>query len=370
MSGKPSVRRKMLVICPHQQGVAPGQRLKYEQYFSAFRDSGVDVEVSSFISPRLQKVLYKRGHLLEKVFWTICGYLRRLYDLARLRRYDGVYVFLWVTPFGPPIFEALFCSLAKSVVYDIDDMVFLAPASEANGMIARLKGRSKMAYMMARANQVVVCTPGLEEVARRYNSRVTDISSTIDTDKYVPVNEYLVGGPLTLGWSGSHSTTKYLALLEPVLLRLAEVHSFRVLVIGDSNFRFNRLPCESVDWTEASEVETLQRIDIGLYPLPLGDPWVLGKSGLKALQYMGLGIPTVATAVGANFRVIDSGKTGLLVTTESEWLAALISLIEDAGLRKRLGQAARKSVVSDFSVEANAPTYVSIIHEAFSQGDS
>ncbi len=368
MSETISQRKKILVICPHPEGVAPGQRLKYEQYFESFRSNGIDVDVSPFISDSFQNILYKKGHIVQKIFGTLFGYLRRIYDLTRLRNYDGVYIFLWVTPFGPPLFESLYCRLAKSIIYDIDDMVFLAPASEANSLIAKIKGKAKMAYLMARANQVIVCTPALEEVARRYNTQVTDISSTIDTERYQPVNRYTNDRTLTLGWSGSHSTAKYLKLLESVLTRLRERYQFKVLVMGDPQFRFQSLQCEALPWSEEAEIPTLQRIDIGLYPLPLGDPWVLGKSGLKALQYMALAIPTVATAIGANFRVIDHGRSGLLVTTEDEWFEALSRLLEDTQLRKSLGEAGRETVVNRFSIRANQATYLSILHRALTEG--
>ena len=36
-------RKKILVICPHPVGYAPGQRLKYEQYFDTFREAGYDI---------------------------------------------------------------------------------------------------------------------------------------------------------------------------------------------------------------------------------------------------------------------------------------------------------------------------------------
>jgi hypothetical protein len=36
-------------------------------------------------------------------------------------------------------------------------------------------------------------------------------------------------------------------------------------------------------WSESIELEVLQKFDIGLYPLH-DEEWVLGKSGLKAIQ--------------------------------------------------------------------------------------
>ena len=66
---------RILVICPHPEDVAPGQRLKYEQYFSYLRDNNIEIEVSSFMSKRFQDIVYKKGYYIEKI--SIGGCLTR-----------------------------------------------------------------------------------------------------------------------------------------------------------------------------------------------------------------------------------------------------------------------------------------------------
>jgi glycosyltransferase involved in cell wall biosynthesis len=362
-------KKKLLVICPHPVGVAPGQRLKYEQYFDYFEQNNIEVIVSPFMSERFQHIVYKKGYFLEKIFWTVIGYLKRIFTIFSLWQYDAVYIFLWVTPFGPPVFESIFCFLNRKVIYDIDDMVFLAPASNANKFIAKLKGKTKMIYLMKKAKHVIVCTPTLEEISKKYNEKVTDISSTINTDTYKVVNKYVNNGRITIGWSGSHSTSKYLKLLENVFIELKKKYDFEIIAIGDPLFEFpSKLKCDSLPWTEKTEVITLQKFDIGVYPLTLNDPWVLGKSGLKALQYMALGIPTIATAIGANCRVIEDNVSGFLVTDENQWISRISMLIEDASLRKRIGTEARKRVEKLFSVHSNRDTYLNVIKQVIDKG--
>ncbi len=58
--------------------------------------------------------------------------------------------------------------------------------------------------------------------------------------------------------------------------------------------------------------------DVGVYLLPQMTGWVLGKSGLKAIQYMAFGLPTVATDVGTTPRIIQQHENGWLVKTEME----------------------------------------------------
>jgi glycosyltransferase involved in cell wall biosynthesis len=211
---------------------------------------------------------------------------------------------------------------------------------------------------------VIACTPYLTEVAASLNKNVTDISSTINTDTYQPVNNYLNDHKLVLGWSGSHSTSRFLYLLKDVLLQLQQEIPFKLLVMGDANFHIEGLDMEAIAWSAENEVPTLQRFDIGLYPLPLDNEWVLGKSGLKALQYMAVGLPVVATAIGANFRIIEDGETGFLVKTNEEWTDRLKLLMKDCSLRRKLGSTSRKNVEAHYSIHANAPVYLSIINSA------
>lgn len=354
-------RKRILVICPHPEGYVPGQRLKYEQYFESWRQNGYDITVSPFMSEKMQQIVYKKGHFIDKVLGTIDGYRRRFMDLFRIGKYDVAYIFLSVTPFGPPFAEWVFTKLAKKVIYDIDDLVFLKNVKHENRLLAALKGKRKPFFMMKKADHVISCTPYLDSIARQYNQHTTDISSTINTDTYIPVNTYSNDHVPVLGWSGSHSTIRYLYLLKDVLLELRKKTNFRLLVIGNEDFNIPGIECEAHAWSADTEIPLLQQIDIGLYPLPADDPWILGKSGLKALQYMGLGIPTVATRAGCNDRVIEDGINGFLVSTEQQWVEQLFNLISDTALRRTIGTNARKRVEEYYSIKANAPTYLNII---------
>jgi glycosyltransferase involved in cell wall biosynthesis len=361
--------KKILVICPHPEGVAPGQRLKYEQYFDFLRENGYQITVSPFMTKRLWKIVYKKGHYFEKIFWTLYGYLRRIGDLVRLPFYDGLYVFLWVVPFGPAVFERLFTLLKHELVYDIDDLVFLKPKSAANPLVAWLKSESRIVVPLKRARHVITCTPALDAFARHYNDKTTDISSTINTDLYVPANLYVNEGPITLGWSGSHSTVQYLHLLDDVLRQLAAEIPLRLLVIGDTDFCIAGVHGTAIAWNPATEVQDLQRIDIGLYPLPHAE-WVYGKSGLKALQYMALAIPTVAAAIGANFRIIEDGVSGFLVRTADEWKSKIRYLAAHPEARRTIGTKARQRVERFYSVKANRHKYLAIFDQVYRGNDA
>ena len=354
---------KMLVVCPHPEKMAPGQRLKYEQYFEDFRRNNIEVTVKSFMTVRFQNVVYKKGHFLEKIFWTLYGYWQRFILLFSIRRYDISYIFLWVTPFGPPFFEWMYTKLSRKVVYDIDDLVYLKGVkSKANPISTALKGRNKPIYMMKHADRVITCTPYLDEFVRKYNNNTTDISSTINTEKYIPKTDYtLREGKAIFGWSGSLSTSRYLHLLDNVFKRLkADGVQFKVLVMGDESFSIEGIEVEALPWKEEYEVEVIKRFDIGLYPLP-DEEWVLGKSSLKALQYMGAGVPVIATAIGTNFRVMEHASNGLLVKTEDEWVEQLKSLTRDESLRKKLGEKGAQVVEEKFSIHANSKVYLGIL---------
>ena len=145
-----------------------------------------------------------------------------------------------------------------------------------------------------------------------------------------------------------------------MLRRLAKEREFRLRVIGNFDFELAGVDTEVLRWSEAEEVEQLQGIDIGLYPLP-ADDWVSGKSGLKAITYMMMGIPCVATDVGTTPLIIQDGDNGLLARTEDEWLEGLRRLIDDAALRRAIGERARDDAVANYSRKAVAARYRAVL---------
>lgn len=357
--------KKLLVICPNPEKYAPGQRLKYEQYFDSWRKDGWEVDVEPFMSEKFQHIVYKKGNFLKKVWYTFTGYCRRIILLTKVSNYNLVYIFIWVTPFGPPLFEWMYWKTAKKVIFDIDDLVFLKNNPHEKKYLSWVKGKGKPIFLMEHADHVITCTPYLDGFVRKYNSKTTDISSTVDTEeRYIPINTYTNDHEIILGWSGSHSTAKYLYLLKNVLLKLKQHIDFKLLVMGDESFFIEGVSIEAVKWTEETEIETLQKMDIGLYPLPLNDEWVLGKSGLKAIQYSALGVPTIATNVGCNDRVILNNETGYLVKTDDEWVEKLLLLIRDASLRRQMGINARRHIITHYSLNANKNTYLKILNDA------
>ena len=355
----------MLVICPYPPGVAAAQRLKFEQYYDDWRAAGWEVDVAPFMDLGLWRVLFERGHVGAKSFAVAKGYARRARDLIRLRSYDLVYCHMFVTPLGTSLAERTIRGLARKLVYDVEDNVMAHVAGldrfgsdHPNRLLRFLRGPGKYRFLVREADHVVTSSPALNARCKAINrhAAATYISSSVDADRFQPANRYGNDAIVTIGWTGTFSSRPYLDLLRGVLQKLAKERRFRLRVIGNFDYELPGVELDVVRWTADREIEDLRAMDIGLYPLP-ADEWVSGKSGLKAIQYMMMGLPCVATDVGTTPLIIRDGENGLLVRTEEDWLVALKRLLDDADLRRRLGEAARADAVAKYSTKAIAAQY-------------
>ena len=78
---------------------------------------------------------------------------------------------------------------------------------------------------------------------------------------------------------------------------------------------------------------------------------------LPAIEAMSCGVPVVATTGGALPEVVgQSGETGLLVEPNNPdaLVGAIRTLLDDAELRERLGNAGRERVIKRFTWEVTA----------------
>lgn len=345
---------RLLAIVPGIYDTSPGQRYRIEQWEPLLRKSGVETTYQPFESEELHNLLHKPGRMGRKLSLVVEGLSRRLSLMGSVKDYDVVYVFREAALLGPPFFERWIHHSRVPMVFDFDDAVFVSYRSPSNGYLSYLKFASKTKAICRMASHVMAGNPYLAEYARRVNQRVTLIPTTIDTEKYTIPAPKAESDLLTIGWTGSFSTVQHLDTLRSALEKLATRRRFRLRVIGTPSYRLQGVDVEAMPWRSDSELEDLRAIDIGIMPLP-NDAWSKGKCGLKALQFMALGIPTVCSPVGVNTDIIQDGQNGFIAGSEDEWVEKLGRLLHSAELRKVLGGAGRATVEARYSANVQAP---------------
>jgi glycosyltransferase involved in cell wall biosynthesis len=355
---------RLLILAMHAPNQAPGQRFRFEQYLDALRARGVDVHFSGLVDAQSARILYSPGNILRKAALTLRSILVRLIQIPSFRTYDTIFVQRQALFVGGPFIERLARAFRARLIYDFDDAVWINDASTFNSRFGWLKNTSKVPRIIAMSNLVIAGNRYLADFALQRNSNVVIVPTTIDTDTYVPRMTPQGDGPVTIGWSGSFSTIEHFKTVVPVLRRIQSKYGDRVRfrVIGDGSYRNEELAISGIPWNAATEIEDLRTIDIGLMPLP-NDEWVRGKCGLKGLQYMALGIPTVMSPVGVNGEIIQHGKNGFLAGRDDEWVEVLSTLIEDPVLRADIGAAGRHRVVEAYSVNAWREKFCDLVIE-------
>jgi glycosyltransferase involved in cell wall biosynthesis len=351
---------RVLALVPYPAGRAPGQRYRIEQWAPLLRAAGVEVTFSPFLSARAMDVLYRPGHTATKLGDGVRGYLRRLAEVMRQNPVDVVFVYREASLLGPAWIERLY-SWRLPLVFDFDDAIYLRGSSPANAWSRILKSTGKPVAICHLARQVIVGNDVLASFASQHARRVTVIPSTIDTELYQVRPRPPNSRPI-VGWTGSVTSVRYLASLGSVLRKLREKEDFELLVIGE-RMEIEGVTVRCIPWKAETEVEDLRPLDVGVMPLS-EDEWCRGKCGMKALQYMALGIPPVVSPIGVNAKIVRDGVDGFHARTEEEWVDRIALLLRDESLRKRMGRAARKTVEDAYSARVHVPRVAQVLRWA------
>lgn len=356
---------KVLAWVPYPLEVAPSQRYRIEQWSPYLREMGIEVTFQSFASPSLSRLLYERGRWAAKAAEMARGLARRFSEALQAKRYDAVFLQREAALIGPAWSERVLRARQPALVYDFDDAIYLPYVSPTNRYLSYLKFPWKTRTLCRIAAAVVAGNDHLAAYASRYNDRVFVVPSTVSLREYQPRPIPSADRIPVVGWTGSHSSVAYLAVVREALQELRRRRPFRLLVIGVEHFEIPGVEVECRPWSAASEVRDLWDVDVGIMPLP-DEPWARGKCGMKAIQYMGIGIPAVVSPVGANREIVQEGATGFHAATRAEWVEKLDLLLGDAELRRRLGGAARESVRALYSAETQAPRVAEILRQVVS----
>jgi glycosyltransferase involved in cell wall biosynthesis len=300
----------------------PSTRFRIFQFLPALRRAGMRCSVRHSHPPKYDhyRSLGWRGSQAMR------RGVRRLNLLeARLRRFDLAVIERELFDDDSVVFEQRLREIVARVVLDVDDALFLRHAEKYETLARMCDG-------------VIAGNEAIAAHTRPFNANVTVIPTCVDLDRYQPAVAATREGPMVIGWTGTSSNLEQLRLVEEPLRRLADRHRVELHVISDRpdplrTMNFGRLPVRFVRWSVRREMAQLRPIQIGIMPLADSE-WERYKCGLKLIQYLALGIPAVASPVGVNTQIVQSGENGFLAGTPEQWEICLGQLLTDHALQR------------------------------------
>ncbi|HNP82480.1 MAG TPA: glycosyltransferase family 4 protein [Nitrospira sp.] len=330
----PSSRYRVFQFLPHFQAAGIGCRVEAlfgETYFSILK-----------VHPRALRTLLKIPYVL------IC-FLRRLWTLLTLGKRDLIVIEGQLFPYAPPLAERLLRWCRYRVAIEMDDAIYLTPGHE-----------KKIPALLSMATGAIVGNDRLAAYAKQFSPRVCVVPTVVDTERFKPDSTRSTGSSaqnsdaITIVWIGLAYNLKYLDVLAPALRALQSRFRLTLRVVCSRPPHMPGVEIEFRPWDFQREVADLQDATIGVMPLE-DTEWARGKCGLKLLQYLAVGVPSVASPVGVNRDIIANGENGFLAATEQEWYERLETLCRQPQLRARMGQAGRRTVEEQYSLAVWGP---------------
>ena len=340
---------------------AAATRYRLAQFVDPLAERGITLTIRPFLDTALFQGLYDKRKIARTTLGLLTSTLRRVEDLFTARAMDVILVQREAMILGPPWVEWMLAkAFSYPMVLDLDDATYLSYTSPTYGRAAKTLKWFRKTDDLIRWSKLVTCgNRAIADYVTGKGAIARIIPTVVDTDLFIPLDRPSNTKPPVLGWIGTHSTFPYLQSIFPVLQDLARKYPFRLKVVGagELDIKIPGVEIENLKWRLEREVSDFQSIDIGLYPIDAtlySDHWAAAKSGFKAIQYMAVGIPYVASPVGAAGEIGVVGTTHFLAQSPDEWHNALGCLISDVQKRLTMGAAGRNHAITHYAVPAQA----------------
>ena len=355
-----------IILLTKYDNLGASSRMRTFQYIYLLENEQINIFKAPFLNNHALAARYSRGSY--SLIDLIESYVLRIKALLSRRQFDVLWIEKEALPWLPLWVEA---GLLNDVPYvlDYDDAVFHNYDQHRFSAVRWLYGK-RLDGLMAKAALVVAGNDYLAQRARLAGAPWVEVVPTvIDLNRY-PLPLAIDGNgsadPFCVVWIGSPSTAQYLKLIEKTLQAFAEKWPLLLRVIG-ADFKIAGVQTECVQWTEATEVESIAAGHVGVMPLQ-DSPWERGKCGYKLIQYMACGLPVVASPVGVNNQIVEHGVNGFLARSDAEWEMALEQLFAHVQLRQRMGKAGRAKVEAQYCIQKTGPKMAELLKKAAKSG--
>jgi len=312
--------------------------------------------------------------LISKQFsyFLIRSSIIRLFQILSSFKYEAIVVrreLLQYNDYGNLFMEKLLFSIHKNITLDFDDDIASAKnEGRAISCFGKLlfENTHKFSRSISMYNKFFVCSEWHINFIKTLNTKalITIIPTCIDYDNLQAKIYNLKNNTLNIGWIGSTGNQKHLELIIEPLNNITKSTKIILHIISGSpykntNARFNII---NYKWSMCTQIKNMHKFDLGIMPL-LQTKVVDGKCGFKLLQYMGLGIVGIASAIGVNKEIITQGKNGYLVNNNDDWEKVFREIISNRNQLPNIGKKARETVLKSYSFRANINNYLNSINK-------
>jgi len=290
---------------------------------------------------------------------------KRFWQVIKSRKYKTVIVrreLLLYNDYGNLFLDKLLLKIHPNAILDFDDDISYAKNEprKINSLYGKLllENGNKFKDAIKLYSYFIAGSNYLKEYALNINTKITAdnilvLPTCVDYEKHSPKVYDLNKQKITFGWVGGNHNLFLLDTIIPALNKISKSYDIELLVIAGKDYKNAKAEFTIVDerWNIETEIESIKKIDVGLMPLTttLRDK---GKCSFKLIQYMGLGIVSVATNVGMNQEVINQEKEeGFL--TDNIWEEVLENVIQQKNNWSKIGLNARRKVLNKYIFTAN-----------------
>ena len=297
-------------------------------------------------------------------------------------KYDIVYFNYTTNDVGYAIMGLLAQKYKKKLVCDLDDDIFniLTDNAAYDIFSSESEGRKIVKAILGDVFHVT-CTNShlkhsLEANVKKTADQITSLPNYIDLSLYKYRCEFKDRGyykAIHFG-SSTHSASLYSQdFIGAVDRIMKEYPNFTFLTIGTF------IPALRNKWGRRYEQgfgdgdllkwvkmmpKFMDDVDFALVPL-INNTYNRSKSGTKYLEVSSYKIPGVYKNIRQYNEIIKNGENGYLASTEEEWYQSIKSLIDNAKLRKEMGEKAYKTVKENHTIQGHIEEYAEMLLKVF-----
>ena len=354
------MHKRKISFFPKYSQKGPSSRYRTFHYLSYF-EKQYDIEVFPLFDDHYIDVLYSTSKRIS-VIYILKRYIKRMIQVLRISNTHTVVIEYELFPYFFSLFEFILRWRGVKFILDYDDAIFHNYDASSRRIVKSLFG-NKIPIVARMADHIITGSPYLTEYFLKYNTKTTEIPTSIDYCKYeLYFSPATKGVNFIIGWLGSNSTARNLLPLIPVFQTICEKYPNVIFafcgVSSEVISKFENFRFEVEMWSPDNELAFLNKIHLGIMPLEM-NKFNNGKCGFKLIQYMAMGKPTISTPLAANVK-IDHDSGNLFANENSEWVTAFEKAVNFYDRLKSVGERNRLVVKQEYSIQGNYHKYLTI----------